>query len=90
MPPQLGVTPKRGDGAQQLAPVAERNAELFEILLGQIRKDIEIDVIVGQDAGQRLQTELREPGCQVTHPTAPGERPEDLVEFAGRHYSAQL
>jgi hypothetical protein len=35
-----------GDGAQQQTPMAKRrNANLFEVLIGQIRQDGKIDVI---------------------------------------------
>ena len=40
---------QRGDRPQNLAPVAERgNADLFQVLIGQIGKDREIDIVLGE------------------------------------------
>ena len=45
----------------KLSPMTEGNSELLEILLGQIGKNVEVDVVGGQNADQLLQAELREP-----------------------------
>ena len=42
----FGVVAERGDGLEKLPPLTERNPELLKILLSQIRKDVEIDVII--------------------------------------------
>ncbi len=43
----LAVSRQRGDRLEKLPPMTERNPELLKILLGQIGKDVEIDVVGG-------------------------------------------
>ena len=45
-----------GDRAQQLAAVAEQHAQLFEILIGQIGQDAEIDRVGAKCVRVLLQT----------------------------------
>jgi hypothetical protein len=43
----LGIAVQGRDGLEKLPPLTERNPELLKVLLGQIRKDVEIDVVGG-------------------------------------------
>ena len=50
------------NGTQDLAAMAERcNADLFEVLIGQVTENREIDVVVGKGLGILGQAELFEP-----------------------------
>ncbi len=62
-----GRSVQRGDRLQELSPMTERNTELLEIRLGQIGKNVEVNVIVGQNAGQCFQAELFQPILKVGH-----------------------
>ena len=60
--------------AQQLAAMAQRhNANLFEVLICQIRKDGKIDVVLGKALSVLPETELLEP---VRNPLHRGRTPE--------------
>ena len=50
--------------------MAERNSKLLEILFRQLGKNLKIDIIVGENACQWLQTKLPEPILQVGHSAA--------------------
>ena len=43
------------------------NADLFEVLIGQIRQDDKIDVILGEALSVLPETELFEPVCNLLH-----------------------
>ena len=53
-----GCAMQGGDCFDELSPMTEGNPELLEIGLGQIGKNVEVDVIVGQNAAQRFQAKL--------------------------------
>ena len=55
----------RRNGLEQLAPIAERDSDLFQIRVGQVREDFEINVVLTEDAGQCFETELLEPFFQI-------------------------
>ena len=57
-----------GYRAQQKTPVAERcNANLFEVLICQIRQDDKANVILGKTPSVLAETELFEPVCNLLH-----------------------
>jgi hypothetical protein len=62
-----GRAVQRGDRFQESSPLTERNTELLEIRLGQIGKNVEVNVIVGPYAGQCVQAELFQPILKVGH-----------------------
>ena len=74
---------KIGDRAQQLAAMAERrNADLFEVLIGQVAEDREIDIVLGKALGVLGHAELFEPVRDLLHrDPSPVESPRGLAAF---------
>ena len=57
-----GCSVQCGDRPQNLAPVTERgNADLFQILIGQIGEDREIDIILGETRRVLAKPEISQP-----------------------------
>ena len=57
-----------GNRAQQKTPVAERrDANLFEVLICQIRQDDKTNVILGKTPSVLAETEPLEPVCNLLH-----------------------
>ena len=56
-----------GNRAQQLLAVAERDAERGQVLVVEIRQDVEIDVVVGEDGSVAAEAELLEPLIDLRH-----------------------
>ena len=55
----------RCDGPQQLAPVAERYAELRQIGIAEIDQDVDVDRLRGKDGGILFQAKAGEPGSDI-------------------------
>ena len=71
---------KLGNRRKHLAPMAERDAKLFEVLIGQIGKDGEIDVVLGKTLGVLGHAELFEPVRNLLHR---GPHPGSIVAWTG-------
>ena len=55
------------DRRQYLPPMPKRDPELFEVLIGQVAQDREIDIILGEALGVCSQTDRIEPDCGLLH-----------------------
>ena len=60
-----------GDGAQQLAAIAKDDTKIFQILIGQVAKDREIDAVLGKALGVLGHAEFFQPVRDLLHRTAP-------------------
>ena len=57
-----------GDRTQQLSAMAQRrNADLFEVLIGQVWQDCEIDMVLSKALGVLGQAEFFEPVRNLLH-----------------------
>jgi hypothetical protein len=57
-----------GDGVEQLQPMSERQAKLFEVLISERRQDIAANSVVAERLLVLLQAEAPQPGRDI-HPT---------------------
>jgi hypothetical protein len=55
------------DRAQQLAAIAENDAEIFEVLIGQVAKDGEVNAVFRKAQGILGEAELLEPVRNLLH-----------------------
>ena len=70
----VGRLAQSGDRLEQLFAVAERNAELPQILIVEVREDLTVDRVLGKYRDILGQPDLAQPCCYFmrrTHPTAP-------------------
>src|SRR5690606_5298469 len=66
----LGVTwPTAGDGPQKLLAVAEGNAELDQVRLGQLGQHVDVDVLGGEGFGIALESDALQPTMDRSHAT---------------------
>ena len=78
---RFGASPARrvgqlGDRAHQSLAVAERDPELRQVGLGQIRQNVEVDVVLGEQLGISLEADLLEPFVHLRHSTTPRGAPD--------------
>jgi hypothetical protein len=65
-----------GYRAQQQTPMTERrNANLFEVLIGQIRQDEKANIVLGKPLRVLSESELVEPVHDLLHCGAPSDSP---------------
>jgi len=74
----LEGTGKLGNRRQHFSPMPQRNAKLFEVLIGQMTEDRDIDVILGKTLGVLGHAELFEPARNLLHSGAPLRRSCDV------------
>jgi hypothetical protein len=70
----LGRRPQGGDRLQELFAVAERDAELPQILIVEVRKNLTVDRVLGENRRILGKPDLVQPCCHVvrrSHPAAP-------------------
>ena len=60
-----------GDRAQELLAVAEREPELLQVLVGQVRQDLAVNVVLGKDRPVPAEPQPFEPLVDVAHGRAP-------------------
>ena len=56
-----------GNGAPEPLAITERDAELGQISLGQIRQHVEIDLVLGEQLRVPAKADLLEPFVQLGH-----------------------
>jgi hypothetical protein len=59
------------DRAQELLAVTEREPELLQVLVGQVRQDLAVDVVLGKDRPVAAEAQPFEPLVDVAHGRAP-------------------
>ena len=60
-----------GDRAQELLAVTEREPELLQVLVGQVRQDLAVNVVLGKDRPVAAEPQPFEPLVDVAHGRAP-------------------
>ena len=68
------------DRAQHFAPIAEKNAQLLQVLIGQIGQDREINAVFGKALRVLGHAELFEPVRHLLH-CGPSHEDEGVREF---------
>ena len=68
-----------GDRAQEFATITKENAELFEVLIGQVREHGEIDAVLGEALRVFGHPETFEPVCNLLHALPSSDRPHDFL-----------
>ena len=86
-----------GNRAQEPAAEAERQPQLFQIPVGKLGQDIEVDVVSGEDLGELLQSDVLKPVVKIVgHGSPPYLPPARLLaeidaqrgfadDFVGEH-----
>jgi hypothetical protein len=82
---------KLPDRCSHLAPMPKRDAKLFEVLIGQMAEDGNINIVFGKTLNVRGHAELFEPICNVLHGShqrlvvaVPSFRPGSLYRYADK------
>ncbi len=58
---------KRGDRVQQLFAMAERDPELLQVLLAEVRQDFEVDIVLGERPCVLRKPQILQPTLDVHH-----------------------
>jgi hypothetical protein len=53
------------DGAQHSQPVSEGDADILEVLIGQLRQDVGVDLVLPKQVVVLIKAETAEPGPDI-------------------------
>jgi hypothetical protein len=67
----LGWATQFRDGLQDPLAVAERQAELLEVLLGELRQHVEADSLAREELGMDAETDRLQPCAELVHRERP-------------------
>ena len=66
-PEPLPQARQPGDCAQDFATITKDHTDVFEVVIGQVREDSEVDPVLGKALGILRHAELREPLLYLLH-----------------------